>query len=136
MNLSPTDSDSLCSPSRARMCCCMVEELGQWPFTSSSSIQSNRTSSRISGKGNLFFPLVERITHPPASLSESLYVFTRYPPTQHFFPSLPSGFPPNRRGYRYSSPLLPSPLCALALKQPRDQISRYEQEQPSHSVSS
>ena len=69
-------------------------------------IQSNLLKNLREGKP--FFPLVERITHPPPSLLESLYVFTRYPPTQHFFPSLPSGFPPNRRGYRYSSPLLPS----------------------------
>ena len=84
-------------------------------------IQSNLLKNLREGKPFFSFG---REDYSSPSLLESLYVFTRYPPTQHFFPSLPSGFPPNRRGYRYSSPLLP--LCALALKQPRDQISRYE----------
>ena len=135
MNLSPTDSDSLCSPSRGSA---VLYDRGTGSMAVHLllllyPIQSNLLKNLREGKPFFSFG---REDYSSASLSESLYVFTRYPPTQHFFPSLPSGFPPNRRGYRYSSPLLPSPLCALALKQPRDQISRYEQEQPSHSVSS
>ena len=109
MNLSPTDSDSLCSPSQGWAVLydrgtgsMAVHLLLLYP------IQSNLLKNLREGKPFFSFG---REDYSSASILESLYVFTRYPPTQHFFPSLPSGFPPNRRGYRYSSPLLPPPYA-------------------------
>ena len=136
MNLSPADSDSLCSPSRGSAVLydrgtgsMAVHLLLLYP------IQSDLLKNLREGKPFFLWSRGLLIPLPPSRNPSMFLPDTRLLNTFfHRPPSLPSGFPPNRRGYRYSSPFLP--LCALALKQPRDQISRHEQEQPSHSVSS